>query len=351
MIKVVRHLAGSLALFAALTVMPGVAAASYTIDAPVGAERNANTLPAKVEAEAETTAPVAEAQAETPQADQAESAGRIVQVQTRVVVRNVLADAAKNLNIVVPPTVTNRAGTQRVLDVTFVTEPSATRQTDAGVEASYQVAEVPGFASLTFEQIYTVELLGNAQSVIEESVDARFLEAENGIESDDPAIRSKALEVTKGLTTTEQKAEAIIRFVVGHITYDATAASRNKGALAGFETRIGVCQEYANLFVAMARANGIPARLVYGWANSVRLDGSLNAENRHVWAEYYDAQKGWVAVDPTFAEVQEDVLAFDSQNHLAQDWSNSNFSASFGGRGLLSVVAQQTLTQLTTAQR
>lgn len=278
-------------------------------------------------------------------------ANRVVEVRTQVVVRNVLPDEAKNLTVVLPPTVTDRVGTQRVLDVTFVTPPESTRVTPAGLEATYVADLVPGGATLTFEQVYTVELLGSAERVIEEQIDVQYLRAEAGVESDDSQIRAKALEVTAGKESTRERVEALIGFVVDHLAYDLSAPSRNRGALAGFTSGFGVCTEYAGLFVAMARASGIPARLVYGWARDTGLNGSLNAANRHVWAEYYDSERGWVPVDPTFAEAQEDLLAFDAQNHIAQDLRNATFSASFGGKGLLSIVANQKLTQLSTAQR
>lgn len=276
---------------------------------------------------------------------------RIVEVRTSVTARNVTPDLAKNLRIVVPPTVMNKNGVQRVLAVKFLSTPTATRETPAGIEATYEVAEVPGGALLTFDQVYTVELLGVAEPIIEAQPDASYLAAEVGIEADNAQIRAKALAVTAGLTSTEAKAEAIIRFVTDHLTYDLNAASRNKGALAGFQTGTGVCQEYAGLFVAMSRANGIPARLVYGWARDIGLEGKLGGENRHVWAEYYDANKGWIAVDPTFAEGQANLLAFDAQNHVAQNWTNATYSANFGGRGILSIAINQTLTELTTAKR
>lgn len=360
--KLVRVLAGIVTFAIVLSAMPSFAAADAALEEaepttvvvsnpePLKAAEAPSAQPRAVSqpvAPAETAPVVQPAPAAEPVV-----ASRIVEVRTSIVVRNVLPDAAKNLKIVLPPTVTNRIGTQRVLSVKFVTEPTSTRETQAGLEAIYQVAEVAGFASLTFEQVYTVELLGTAEKVIEESVDSRYLAPEAGVESDNKAIRTAALKVTAEKQSTTEKVEALIKFVVGRLDYDLTAASRNRGALAGFESEVGVCTEYASLFAAMARAAGIPTRLVYGWARDTGLEGALNAQNRHVWAEYYDAEKGWVAVDPTFAEVQEDVLAFDAQNHVAQDLNNNaGLSASFGGNGLLSIVANQTLTQLSTAQR
>ncbi|MFZ5823620.1 MAG: transglutaminase-like domain-containing protein [Bacillota bacterium] len=337
--RVLRFLAGVVTFAIALTAMPSYATAVAQLETTTAAVQS-TTSPQASEAPPAQPAP----------ATQPVVASRIVEVRTSITVRNVLPDAAKNLVIVLPPTVTDKVGTQRVLDVTYINEPTSTRETPAGREAIYQVAEVPGFATLTFEQIYTVELLGTAEQVMEEKVDPRYLAPEAGVESDNAAIRAAALRVTADKETTTEQAEALIRFVVDRLDYDLNAASRNRGALAGFESRVGVCTEYAGLFVAMARAAGIPARLVYGWARNTGLEGALNAQNRHVWAEYYDAEKGWVAVDPTFAEVQEDVLAFDAQNHIAQDLTNDGFSASFGGRGLLSIVTNQTLTQLSTAR-
>ncbi|MFZ5813779.1 MAG: transglutaminase-like domain-containing protein [Bacillota bacterium] len=339
MTKVIRTVATVAALAAFLLAMPGMAAAAEEVAVAGKATEPAAVAPALE---------VAPAPAEASETG-GEQTSRIVEVRTSFTVRNVLADAARNLTIVVPPSVLSQAGTQKVLDVKFSPEPTSTRQTPAGIEATYKVAEVAGFTTLTFEQVYTVELFGTAQPLIEEELDARYLSAERGVESDNGKIRSKALAVTRGLKSTESKVEAIIRFVVDRLEYDLNAPSRNKGALAGFETGVGVCQEYAGLFVAMARSVGIPARLVYGWAQSTGLEGSLNGQNRHVWAEYYDEEKGWIAVDPTFAEVQEDLLAFDNQSHIAQDWTNSTYSASFGGRGLLSIMANQSVTEVQNA--
>ncbi|MCG3180047.1 MAG: hypothetical protein BIFFINMI_02401 [Phycisphaerae bacterium] len=59
-------------------------------------------------------------------------------------------------------------------------------------------------------------------------------------------------------------------------------------------TRQGSCTELAFVFIGMARANGISARMCTGWVN--RSGGSLDTVN-HRWAEYWDARYGWVPVD------------------------------------------------------
>jgi len=60
------------------------------------------------------------------------------------------------------------------------------------------------------------------------------------------------------------------------------------------ETRVGDCNEHAVLFVALARAAGLPARTVAGL---VPVGGRFYY---HAWAEVYLGD--WVAVDPMLDE-------------------------------------------------
>jgi transglutaminase-like putative cysteine protease len=64
------------------------------------------------------------------------------------------------------------------------------------------------------------------------------------------------------------------------------------------ETRRGDCNEHTVLYVALARAVGIPARTAAGLVYS---DGSFFY---HAWPEIY--LNGWVAVDPTFGQFPAD---------------------------------------------
>ena len=280
------------------------------------------------------------------------TAARIVSVQVSIAVKNPSTDLVTDFRVVVPPAVMSRVGTQRVLDVTFETKPQETRTTAAGTEAVYVLPLVKPGESLTLKQTYLVELLGAGEVMLEQAAPGQeYLAAAAGAEADDPGIRAKAAELTRGLTTADAKAEAIMKFVTRYIAYDYNSPSRNKGALAGFTTKSGVCSEYAGLFVAMARATGVPARLVYGWANSESLNGTLNGGNRHVWAEFYSAEKGWVQVDPTFAIVLplDQVMRFDGLNHVAQDRVSTALSSSYLGNGYLRVSMSMLMANTTVA--
>lgn len=102
--------------------------------------------------------------------------------------------------------------------------------------------------------------------------------------------------------------QAIYDYVVKHLTYDFTRVTSS-------QTRIGaagvlaapssaVCLEFTDLFIALARSAGIPAREVDGFAytqNSRERPLSLVKDILHAWPEYYDREKQtWVMVDPTW---------------------------------------------------
>ncbi|SHI44796.1 S-layer homology domain-containing protein [Lutispora thermophila] len=122
------------------------------------------------------------------------------------------------------------------------------------------------------------------------------------IESDNPQIKAKALELAKTGTIVE-KAKKIYDFVNLHIKYDTDPNYANKGALSGFITGRGVCDEYASLFTALCRAAGIPARVVEGYW----LEGEVKeskwtdvSDRRHAWSEFYLPGAGWIPVEPSF---------------------------------------------------
>jgi transglutaminase-like putative cysteine protease len=60
---------------------------------------------------------------------------------------------------------------------------------------------------------------------------------------------------------------------------------------------VGVCQDFAHLFVAVARAMGMPARYVSGYVYSGV--GHAGAGASHAWAEALLPDRGWVGYDPT----------------------------------------------------
>lgn len=62
--------------------------------------------------------------------------------------------------------------------------------------------------------------------------------------------------------------------------------------------RKGVCQDFAHVFIALARQMGIPTRYVSGHLVQVTADGVVATEGAtHAWAESYVPSAGWVGFD------------------------------------------------------
>jgi transglutaminase-like putative cysteine protease len=87
-------------------------------------------------------------------------------------------------------------------------------------------------------------------------------------------------------------------------TPDAAGAAT---AAEAFGRRRGTCRDLAHIFIAAARALGVPARYVSGYVRANGATASPNGPNgndamddaRHCWAEAHVPDLGWVGFDPT----------------------------------------------------
>ncbi len=72
-----------------------------------------------------------------------------------------------------------------------------------------------------------------------------------------------------------------------------------------FDTKRGFCGHYASAFAALARAAGIPARVVTGYhGGTLNPYGDywiLRQSDAHAWTEVWIEGRGWVRMDPTAA--------------------------------------------------
>lgn len=112
----------------------------------------------------------------------------------------------------------------------------------------------------------------------------------------------------KNLANTLKTPMAIYEYLVKNLKYDFTRIDLGKKRLGAIETlknpSSAVCLEFTDLFIALARASGIPAREINGFAytqNSKERPLSLIKDILHAWPEYYDETlKTWIMVDPTW---------------------------------------------------
>jgi len=123
------------------------------------------------------------------------------------------------------------------------------------------------------------------------------LQAEPLIQSDNERIRRAARSaVGRWLRDPRGAAQRLTTRVYDMLDKRITFSVPN--ALQVLETRQGDCNEHTVLYVAMARALGLPARTAVGL---VYLNDSFFY---HAWPEVWLGK--WVAVDPTFGQYPAD---------------------------------------------
>ena len=148
-----------------------------------------------------------------------------------------------------------------------------------------------------------------------------------------PAVNTvaKAEELTRDITEPLKKVEAVYNFVVNSLTYDKQlAATVQSGYLPVLDTvldkKSGICFDYAALMTGMLRSQGVPCKLVVGYADSTY----------HAWISVWSQETGWVddviyfdgaswkRMDPTFASSGK-----QSQSIMAYIGDGSNYAPKY----------------------
>jgi transglutaminase-like putative cysteine protease len=67
-----------------------------------------------------------------------------------------------------------------------------------------------------------------------------------------------------------------------------------------YVSRRGVCQDFANLLICLARLLGVPARYRVGYIfTGAGYENKIQSDASHAWAELYLPHYGWQGFDPT----------------------------------------------------
>jgi transglutaminase-like putative cysteine protease len=96
-----------------------------------------------------------------------------------------------------------------------------------------------------------------------------------------------------------QQARVIYEYVTSVMKYDKTGKGWGRGdAVYACDIRRGNCTDFHSLFIALARARGIPARFIIGFPLGTERSGQI--PGYHCWAEFYSGGV-WVPVDASEA--------------------------------------------------
>ncbi len=136
----------------------------------------------------------------------------------------------------------------------------------------------------------------------------RYLQATPFIDSDDPSIRQKAQELTKGVEDPIARAKEIFYFVRDRIKYNVytpKASPHDFRASTTLARGEGYCVQKAILLTALCRAAGIPARLRFAIIRNHLMPPKLYEIMKsdilpwHGYAEIF-LNGRWVKATPAF---------------------------------------------------
>lgn len=155
--------------------------------------------------------------------------------------------------------------------------------------------------------VQKVELTNRETPTSETSSVSYFLKPTKHVQTDGIVLET-AKKITKGLKTSDEKAEAIYNWIVDNTFRDPNVRGCGLGdvkSLLQSGNFSGKCADLNSLFVGLVKASGIPAREVWGlrvapskWQSVLGKEGDVS-KSQHCRAEYYsDIKKAWIPADP-----------------------------------------------------
>jgi transglutaminase-like putative cysteine protease len=152
----------------------------------------------------------------------------------------------------------------------------------------------------------TASELRRASTDYSEAIAAEYLQLPPGLPD---RVRSMANRVAGAAENPYQKAVLLQDYLRTNYTYNEGVppppAGRDAVDYFLYEAQEGFCTYYASAMVVMLRAEGVPARIVSGYATG-SFDYDRNAyrvaaRNAHAWVEVYFPGFGWIEFEPTSA--------------------------------------------------
>jgi len=176
----------------------------------------------------------------------------------------------------------------------------------------YTAGEESSYAFVKGDGIYTIGLYKNVSGtkykrvavasvnvILDDPLSPYLVSTKEVAFSEDDAVSKKAAEICDKLSDQVSKIIAIYEYVHDNISYDyEIAADISSGKIKLYSPKAteilsshkGICYDFATLFAAMCRSQGIPCRIVKGYYRNVY----------HAWNEVY-LDGLWYKVDSTIS--------------------------------------------------
>lgn len=128
---------------------------------------------------------------------------------------------------------------------------------------------------------------------------AEFLRADSRVPIEGPVVEA-AVRIVSQDAPPRERARRIFEYLLETLDYDSRGCTPDRAHELGdlvvaCDIKRGTCTEFHGLYVAHARALGLPARFAFGFNVPKKPEGQI--AGYHCWAEVFLPESGWFAVD------------------------------------------------------
>ena len=219
-----------------------------------------------------------------------------------------IASGTKRVRVWVPVPQSDQHQVVRVLAVQAPVKTRMTEEPEYGNRMMYAEIQNPAQGKAEFRLEYQVtrrEYSRGDYAQLEQkdqrpglvNASMKRLVAPDTLIPTDGKMKKLADEVTGSQTGTVAKAKAAYDYLFANMRCDKSGTGWGRGdAVWACDSKHGNCTDFHSPFIAMLRADGIPARFDIGFPLPEDKDKG-NIPGYHCWAEFYAAKTGWVPVD------------------------------------------------------
>lgn len=148
---------------------------------------------------------------------------------------------------------------------------------------------------------------------------AQYRSANAWVQSDHPQLQALARSVRRGGSQRGRMLK-LVQWVQTHMNGERQTMGY-ASALQAADSRAGDCTEFALLLAALARANGLPARVVAGLTYSSRFTGLKHVFSPHAWVQVWDGQR-WVSYDAGLGDFDSTHIVLGIGDGSPQDYAD-----------------------------
>ncbi len=193
--------------------------------------------------------------------------------------------------------------TDRALNVFFTEDPNGNKLVSS-IRSKFIMQQGDRYEVTSRLSLADASSLRNASTVYPDWVTETYIPLPDTIT---PETIDLAEELMAGYDNNFDKAIAVRDYLRSEIKYNDQIQAAPDGVepvhYALFMIKEGYCNYYASAMAVMLRSQGIPSRVVSGYAQGSFDEETsfyrVNASNAHTWVEVYFPDYGWIQFEPT----------------------------------------------------